>query len=85
MSWATAGDGRRLPLDQGIADVTDRAYVLLEAAGGWRLALEVRIGDELELAGEAQEHGLDVRTSHLDTCPVRLERRRPRYRRDIDD
>jgi hypothetical protein len=82
MAWATASGGYRIALDVRRIDVERPPYLLLEEDGGdWRLA--VRLADA-DLALEAQELGLDVRTSHFDTCPARLERMRPRERKDLE-
>lgn len=80
IAWATAAMGHRTALDVTRVDPDERAYVLLTKPGGWRLAFEVR---GAELVEECETLGLDVRTSHFDTCPTRRESRRPRERADL--
>lgn len=83
MAWATAAGGYRIALDAERADVAGAtAWVLLERRqGDWRLAFPIASD---ELVEEAEALGLDVRTSHFDTCPNRLERRRPPERKDLE-
>lgn len=84
IKWATTPRGARIPLDLepvpamvlGTAGV--RPYLLIERPGDWRLAVELHDPD---LAGEAlAQDGLDLATSHFDTCPRRPQ---PRERADL--
>lgn len=86
MLWVTLPSGKRMPLDLQTRDddpapdylVIDRPRSVEHHGDRWRLGIYLR--DE-ELRVEAGRLGLELRTSHFDTCPGNRERRR---RADID-
>lgn len=78
--WASTPTGKRIPLDPdpiggialSVAGV--RPYLLIERAGDWRLAIELR---DHELAAEVLtlDNVGQLRTSHFDSCPNRVQHR----------
>lgn len=82
IAWASTPTGKRLPLDldqlggMALSVAGVRPYLLIERAGDWRLAVELH---DLETAAETLTlEGLQLRTSHFDTCPNRVQHRERR-------